>query len=578
MSRPLQEKTSLLNPNRNNLPKRNRFFTGTKDILLQLNKLFSVSKGVATVQILSGLSGIGKTNIALEFCHLCINDYQTILWVNAENEITINNSYFDIVRLLGLVATGNLSSFNLQQNILLVNHWLSSHSNWLLVWDNLQEGALLTQLLPSKHKGHILVTTCQPNCQSLLGYPYIIDLPKMSIDTGELFLLKKAGLLSLYEKDLELISRQDRSIAQQIVKEVDGIPLALSLVGAYLEQTKYSLDDYLNRYKNIRYSNSKANIDNQDFDINSCFTTIYTLSIDKIAQQNLIATQLIQVCSLLSSSSIAEEIFTKSNNLLGGELATLSSDISYYNEIVQLLSSYSFIEKNNINQSISIHSLIQEIVIDSLDDNIKLGLVEGLTKALSYLTANDPKDSQSWSLYQRLLPSALALSEVINVINFKSLETGALFYQLGVYCQHQSQFNQALDCYFVALTSYRSLFDENHASIAITLNNIGEVYRSQEMYYLALNCYLESLECYKELFQDSHPSVGMTLANLGILCAETARENEAIDYYKQALQVFEESLPANHPWVIKILRLYSRLLVQLNRNDEAQLLLKRIEL
>ncbi len=69
----------------------------------------------------------------------------------------------------------------------------------------------------------------------------------------------------------------------------------------------------------------------------------------------------------------------------------------------------------------------------------------------------------------------------------------------------------------------------------------------------------------------------MTLANLGILCAETAREKEAIDYYKQALQVFEQSLPASHPWIVKILRLCSKLLFQLNRDDEAQLLLKRIE-
>lgn len=575
MSRPstFQEKVTLLNPNRNNLPKRNRFFTGREDILNQLNHVFSTNKGTAIVQVLSGLSGIGKTHTALEFCHLHINDYQTILWVNAENEVNLSSSYADIVRLLGLVTTGGLNSFNLQQNILSVNNWLSNHPNWLLVWDNLQDVTLLSEFFPSNHQGHILITTCQ----SLLEYSYIIDLPKMSIVTGVLLLLKKASLLPANKKTLELVSDEDISIAQKIVQEVDGLPLALSMVGCYLEQNKCSLTDYLSLYQNIKDSIFPSNVDNKDFNTNKCINNIYKLSIDKITQDNLIATQLLQTISVLPPSNIVEEIFTETTSLLGDELAGFTDSVSIYNNIIQLLSNYSLIERNNINQSICLHELLQKAIGESLDYNLKLSIVDKLTKALEYLASKDPQDPQYWPLYQRILPCSLALSEFINVLDVKSLESAKLFYQLGVYCQNQGLFNQSLDCYFLALTSYRHIFGDNHAWVAIILNNIGEVYRSQENYYLASNCYLESLGCYKEVFQENHPSIAMTLANLGILCAETARESEAIEYYKQALQSFEEFLPANHPWIIKIVRLYSKLLAQLNRDDEAQALLKRIE-
>ena len=474
MSRPLQtfqERLISLNPNRNNLPKRNQFFTGREDILHQLNGLFSVNKTTAITQIFSGLSGIGKTDTALEFCHIHINDYQTILWVNAEDEVNLSSSYSEIVRLLGLVITGSLNSFNLKQNILSVNNWLSNRSNWLLVWDNLQDANLLTQFLPFNHQGHVLVTT---TCQSLLGYPYIIDLPKMDVDTGALFLVKRAGLLG-NEKALELVSEKDKSVAQKIVQEMNGLSLALSLVGAYLEQTKCTLTDYLSRYKNIRYSTSSS-IDNQDFNAHSCITAIYKLSIDKIAQQNLVAVQLLQTCSVLSPSNIPEEIFTGTANLLGDELLALTNGISSYNEVSQLLSNYSLIERNNVNQSFSLSHLLWQVINDLLvDSNIKLSLAENLTKALNYLASKDPQDSNYWPLYQRLLPSSLALAETLSSVNPKFLESAKLFYQLGVYCQNQALFSQSLDCYFFALTSYREIFGDNHASIAITLNNIGEV-------------------------------------------------------------------------------------------------------
>lgn len=54
------------------------------------------------------------------------------------------------------------------------------------------------------------------------------------------------------------------------------------------------------------------------------------------------------------------------------------------------------------------------------------------------------------------------------------------------------------------------------------------------------------------------------------------KESQALDYFKQALSIYDTVLPSNHPFIIKLLTAYSKLLLKLNRNDEANSLLDRL--
>ncbi len=70
----------------------------------------------------------------------------------------------------------------------------------------------------------------------------------------------------------------------------------------------------------------------------------------------------------------------------------------------------------------------------------------------------------------------------------------------------------------------------------------------------------------------------MTLENLGHLSKATAKEQEASEYYRQALAIFDLVFPPSHTWIARLLDSYSDLLLKLNRNDEAQVLLERVKL
>ncbi|HEY6410578.1 MAG TPA: DUF4062 domain-containing protein [Ktedonobacteraceae bacterium] len=119
-----------------NIPyRRNPFFTGREDALEQLQEYFTQSKTAALTQppAITGLGGIGKTDIAVEYAYRHREDYRYVLWVNAAIHDTIIASYLELAALLELSEQQEQD-----ENIVVaaVKAWFAVHNSWLLIFDN----------------------------------------------------------------------------------------------------------------------------------------------------------------------------------------------------------------------------------------------------------------------------------------------------------------------------------------------------------------------------------------------------------------------------------------------------------
>jgi hypothetical protein len=138
---------------------RNPFFTGREEILEALHTQLGVGQAVALTQssALHGLGGVGRTQIALEYVYCYALEYRAVFWIAAETSEQIVASLLHIAEVLLLPERAD----NDQQHVVAaMQRWLSTHGQWLLIWDNVEDLALLDRFLPVSRSGALLLRDC----------------------------------------------------------------------------------------------------------------------------------------------------------------------------------------------------------------------------------------------------------------------------------------------------------------------------------------------------------------------------------------------------------------------------------
>jgi hypothetical protein len=277
--------------------RRNPFFTGREDVLTILHdQLYREGAAALTQpQAISGLGGIGKTQTTIEYAYRYQDDYRVALWVKADTQEALASDSMTITNLLNLPEKDVSDQIRV---VSAVGRWLEQNTHWLLILDNVESLDLVYDFLPKANTGHILLTT---RAQAVGTIANSIELKKMERIESSL-LLRRSKVLALNTL-LNQAKEVDRSQAEAIITELDGLPLALDQVGAYIEETRCSRSDYLALYRTRRREllqrRGRFIIDHPD----SVASTL-SLSIQKVEQINAAATDLLRLCAHLDPDAI----------------------------------------------------------------------------------------------------------------------------------------------------------------------------------------------------------------------------------------------------------------------------------
>ncbi len=523
-----------------NVPYRcNLFFTGREDVLAHLYTVLRSSKAAALTQAISGLGGIGKTQIAVEYAYRSHDHYQAIFWVNASTRDALSADFVILAVLLSLPE-----QHEQDQDIVVraVKRWLSTHKHWLLILDNVDDLDMIVDFLPMHGRGDVLLTT---RLQASGTIAQSIEVEKMGLDEGVTFLLRRTKVIAP-GASLDEAMKENQAQAAEIVAVLDGLPLALDQAGAYIEETRCGLSQYLSLYgtrrKELLLRRGRFPVDHP----NSVVAT-WSLSFQQVEQESLAAADLLHILAFLNPEAIPEEIITLGAAELGPVLGEVASDPLKFDKIIELLLSYSLIRRTPEVRSLSIHRLVQAVLKDGMDTDIQRLWAERVIRTVNH--AFPDVELQTWERCRRYLPHVQICAMYSEEYTLSFPEAARLFNEAASYLVVHASYEQAERLLLRVLAIRQELLEANHPDTARTLNDLGALYRNQGKYQDAESLLQKALTIRQQVLGTEHPDVAQTLHNLASLYRAQGAYEKAEPFYLQALHIRETTLGVDHPLV-----------------------------
>jgi tetratricopeptide (TPR) repeat protein len=545
----------------------NPFFTGREDLLSRLHAQLHIGQTAALSQpqAISGLGGIGKTQLAVEYAYRFHQEYQAVLWVHAENIGTLNSSYTEIAALLGL----SVESAQDQTSVIrAVRTWLQTHQGWLLILDNADEMNILPPFLPPRLGGHLILTT-RSAAPGRIARRILVE--TFSEEQGMLFLLRRTGLLDPDGNLLQALP-EDQALARQITQEVGGLPLALDQIGSYIEATGCNFATYQQHYLQHqaelleKYNGGIA-------DHPEPVATTWSLSFQHVEERDPAAAELLRLCAFLAPDALEEEMLRQGADTLGPVLAPVMSDDYLLNRSIEVLRAYSLIDRDVHTKALTMHRLVQVVLRNSLSlENQKLWMQRAIAVVnIAFLNV----EFAMWPKCERRLPHALRCVQWIEYKENHSLESAHLLDQTGVYLTARSRLKEAEQVLQKALLIREIHLDSDHLDIATSLHNLAIFYEEQDKYTEAELVCQRALAIREKHLGADHPDTAKSLNTLAHLYEKQSKYEEAKVLTQRALAICEKHLGTDHPETANSLHNLALIYRKLGRYVEAKQLGQR---
>jgi len=545
---------------------RNPYFTGREKILQSLHAQLTSSQPVVLTQVpaLSGLGGIGKTQVAIEYAYRYAQEYGVIFWLAAETSESLIAS---IQRIADQLHLSEHQATEQSKMVAAVQRWLMAHPGWLLIADNVEDADLLQTILPPVRQGKLLLTTRH---QTLGPLAEPLELPPMSSEEGVTLVLRRARWPPPYLSPVPLPQESLRDIpaeAQELVTYLEGLPLALDQAGAYIEETGCSVADYLQRCRDQRKQVLARRGTDGGAHPASVAATL-KLSIEQVERQHVAAADLLRVCAFLHPEAIPEDLFQAGSPHLGPVLSRATADPYQFDLALAALRGASLITRHAKTQTISVHRLVQAVLQDGMEPAEVRLWSERVVRMVN--AAFPEPEFDAWAQCERCLAHALACASLPEQTSNALPEAGELLYKAGSYLLERGRYAEAEPLLIRAVVLGEQFYISNHIALIACLEKQGELFFRQGKYEQATQISLRALTIEEQHLGANHPQTAETLNNLALLYAQLGRYEEAEHLYQRSLHIREQRLGPDHPQTAETLNNLAFLYWSLGGYEEAE--------
>jgi len=400
-----------------------------------------------------------------------------------------------------------------EQSIESVMNWLKIRTNWLIILDNVEDLAGVSEIF-TVEAGRFLLTTRSQITGTLARQ---LDLRKMEPEEGALFLLRRAKCLAPGE-NLEKAGATERGVAAELSRMLDGLPLALDQAGAYIEETGCCLADYLELYRRQQAALLARRGWMSTDHPHSVMTTL-NMACARAAQANPAALALLRLCAFLHPDAIPEEVFTDASFSLDPVLQLMAEDTLALDAAMATLRCYSLLQRNPGNKTLTIHRLVQAVLRDRMNEEEQRQWAEHVVQmiAAAVPSIEGITGGAEWERGKRYFSQVLMSISLIETWKLQLSKAEQLLHWMGVYLNILGQYTQAESLLQKAMELARQSSGSEGPGIAEHMHELAVVYIYQGKYLQAEQLLLDALDIYTRALGSETFKAGECLNDLGAL-------------------------------------------------------------
>ncbi|KAG4068215.1 hypothetical protein HA402_008856 [Bradysia odoriphaga] len=544
-------------------------FTGRSTELDQLMNISS-SKNAETV-VVSGMGGVGKTQLARKFIEKNRKDYGHVIWIDSQTEATINESFKKLSEDELHIQTFNASGKEKDSKSIIEQAMKKlCRTRTLFIYDNVEQSAEIIKFILAimplvTEKPHILITS------RLRDWYEGILVIRLKVWNQAQSLEYISGMLMNSRNDSE-------SDKKRLAETLQHFPLALRQTTAFINHQRkrhgtFTISQFINKYTRNTAKLLNSKIFQRDtiasYEKTTC--TTWDITIDAIRENDEhgdLAIRILNIAAYFDVNSIGRENFLylarDKSQLSDGEFKECVMSA------VDLLLKYNMIDIRDNQRSFDIHRLVQAIIrfkltesneemlvlkdgIDMIENSFKgesLPAFEIYFHAVSLLVHASPNFSQLLAKGTMPTETLAKLAEWADLDKIEILEKrilGPLTQALGENDRDllRIRFNvaenflsrkvneQALHRYLDIHNSLQIDFGEADDDTLRTHFEIARLYRHLGNSEAALEWYEKLFEIKQKTLDENDDSILGTMSDLGKVYSSLAQHSKALKLYEE---------------------------------------------
>ena len=533
----------------------NQYFVGREDELKWLYNRLEAGASVSLGQtaVATGLGGIGKTQLAVEFAYRYGKRYDGgVYWLDMSDSEGIANqiAQFAAPSAMNIQGYGQLPQDQVVN--LVIREW-HGQRNRLIIFDNVEDMELVDKWKPKYGRTRVLITTRIDSNDHRWSARGIETLPVDKLPRD-----KSLELLCRGRKDA-LKNPDEYRIAYEICELLGDLPLAIHLAGAYLSiyKSEVSLNEYLDELKSQPVLTNPALVDS----IRDTSPTQHLQNVSATFMTSYKRLEVGQSARLPDSDDLSARLFHLTAHFAP---APISREL--------------LLRALKINND---DSKDKRKLADAINRLCELGLVqiaeEGrvmVHRLLREFAYHHPANGQDVSESAEDVASVMAeYAEEVNESGLPKLgidlehlryiadesekrgsdEAGGLNNELGYYLKNIiADYSGAKEYYERALRISEAILGNEHPNVAVCVNNIGMVLQDLGDLQGAKEYLERALRIDEKVFGSEHPNVATDVNNIGLVLKALGDLQGAKEYLERALRIGETTFGKEHPEVARV--------------------------